>query len=314
MQPEQQQYQNDQQVQPAAAGEQLPPAQMPAGSLPQPGSAPAPQAPPAPALQGGQAQNPDAVPGFTQTPLSKSQKIRNPNSAQNSLLISELRDGLVVMNDGSFRSVVACKSINFDLMSEREREGVEYSYQSFLNSLYFPVQIFVRSQRVDIGPYLDKLEKMRRSQDNMLLGILMDDYIGFIDALSKETNIMDKQFYIVVPYYITGDVSSAVNNSKNMLTGMLAPQKQMHIKIDENAYKKAKEEMSNRVNTVVNGLFQMGVRSVPLNTKELGELYYNVYNPDTAVREPIGDFENFTATYVTKGEGQSPIPDLYRIG
>jgi len=59
------------------------------------------------------------------------------------------------MNDGSFRTVVACKSINFDLMSDREREGVEYSYQNFLNSLNFPVQILIRSQRVDIGPYID---------------------------------------------------------------------------------------------------------------------------------------------------------------
>ena len=61
------------------------------------------------------------------------QPTKNPNSSQNSLLISEIREGMVVMNDGSFRAVVACQSINFDLMSDREREGVEYSYQSFLN-------------------------------------------------------------------------------------------------------------------------------------------------------------------------------------
>ena len=67
------------------------------------------------------------------------------------------------MRDGSFRAVVACKSINFDLMSSREREGVEYSYQNFLNSLYFPMQIFIRSQRVDIGPYIDRLATIRRS-------------------------------------------------------------------------------------------------------------------------------------------------------
>ena len=78
---------------------------------------------------------------------------------------------MVVMNDGSFRAVVACQSINFDLMSDREREGVEYSYQSFLNSLSFPIQILIRSQRVDIGPYLDRLVKIRRDQDNMLLAI-----------------------------------------------------------------------------------------------------------------------------------------------
>src|SRR5450759_2334908 len=118
-------------------------------------------------------------------------KTRNPNSTQNTLLISEIRDGLVIMNDGSFRAVVSCESINFDLMSSREREGVEFSYQSFLNSLYFPVQIFIRSEKVDIGPYLEKLVNLRRSQDNMLLGMLMEDYIRFIDEVSRETNIMD---------------------------------------------------------------------------------------------------------------------------
>lgn len=241
----------------------------------------------------------------TSTPTP--QAARNNNSSQNSLLITELRDGLVVMNDGSFRVVIACKSINFDLMSEREREAIEYSYQSFLNSLNFPIQIFIRSQRVDIGPYIDRLDKLRRSQDNMLLGVLMDDYINFIMTLSQEVNIMDKSFFIIVPYYPSGDVGSAVANSKNMLTSLFKPEKQLHIKIDSATYAKAKEELSNRVGTVVNGLFQIGVRAVQLNTKELSELYYNVYNPDTAVREPLGDFENITnSVVVKKGQGQAP--------
>lgn len=235
---------------------------------------------------------------------------RNPNSAQNSLLISELRDTMVVMNDGSFRAVVACKSINFDLMSSREREGIEFSYQSFLNSLYFPIQIFIRSQRVDIGPYIDRLLQTRRAQDNLLLGVLMDDYINFIDALSQEANIMDKSFFIVMPYYPAGDIDSAVNNSRNLITNLFSPQKQTNIKIDQATYDKAKDEMQNRVSAVTNGLFQMGIRSSRLTTKELGELYYNVYNPDTAVREPLGNFEDYTATYVKKGVGEAPRPNI----
>ena len=112
-----------------------------------------------------------------------------PTSTQATLLISELRDNVVIMKDGSFRAVVACKSINFDLMSDVEREAVEYSYQNFLNSLKFTTQILIRSQRVDIGPYIEKLTEIRRNNDNMLLGVLMDDYINFIDVLSQEANI-----------------------------------------------------------------------------------------------------------------------------
>lgn len=231
---------------------------------------------------------------------------RNPNSAQNSLLVSEIRDNIVIMGDGSFRAVVRCESINFDLMSSREREGVEYSYQSFLNSLYFPVQIFVRSQRVDIGPYLERLVAQRRSQDNMLLGMLMDDYIGFIEEVARNTNIMDKKFYVVVPYFSTGDLSALASASKSIFTAFSKTQDQQHIRIDDASYEKAKTEMSNRVNAVMSGLFQMGVKARQLNTQQLSELYYNSYNPDTAVREPMGSPEDHTGTYVQKGGGPAP--------
>lgn len=241
-----------------------------------------------------------------QAPVAK----RNPNTAQNTLLISELRDNMVIMSDGSFRSVITSKSINFDLMSPREREGVEYAYQSFINALTFPVQVLIRSQRVDIAPYLNRLENTRRGQDNMLLGVLMDNYIDFIDQLAQEANIMDKSFFVVVPYYPGGDLDSAVNASKNLFSNLFKPQKQVDVKINEDVYNKAKEELQNRTNIVLNGLFQMGVRSVQLNTKELGELYYNFFNPDTAVRQPLGDFENVTNTYIKKGDGQAPKPYL----
>ncbi len=231
----------------------------------------------------------------------------NPNTTQNSLQISEIRENMVIMRDGSFRAVVACKSINFDLMSSREREGVEYSYQNFLNSLYFPVQVFIRSQRVDIGPYIDRLVGMRRNQDNMLLGVLMDDYINFIDVLSQEANIMDKSFFIVVPYFPSGDLNDLRDQAKGFFGKIFAKPSTETIKIDQASYEKARDEIKNRVDAVMSGLFQLGVKSVQLNTKELGELYYNVYNPDTAVREPLGDFDNVTSTYVTKAPGPAPV-------
>lgn len=278
----------------------------------------APQAQPIPAaaqpipLQ----QQPPTAPAGTAAPQANTpqgtpvKKPVNTNTAQNTLQIAEIRENMVVMRDGSFRAVVACKSINFDLMSSREREGVEYSYQNFLNSLYFPIQIFIRSQRVDIAPYLDRLSGIRRNQDNMLLGVLMDDYIDFIDALSQEANIMDKSFFIVIPYFPTGDLADIKNQTKGFFSKLFAKQNTDTIKIDEATYNKAKDETKNRVDSVMSGLFQLGVKSVQLNTKELGELYYNIYNPDTAVRQPLGDFDTVTSTYVTKGSGEAPRPNL----
>ena len=158
---------------------------------------------------------------------------KNPNSAQNSLLISVLRENIAIMNEGSFRAVVACEPINFDLMSNEEREAAEYSYQNFLNSLYFPVQILIRSTRVDIGPYLEKLRKLRRSQDNMLLGVLMDDYMSFIEIVAEETNIMQKNFYVVVPYFPTGDLSNLKNASKGIFGSLFSANKQARVMINQ---------------------------------------------------------------------------------
>lgn len=226
---------------------------------------------------------------------------KNPNSTQNTLLFSEIRDDMVIMKDGTFRGIVVCKSINFDLMSSGERDGVELSYQNFLNSLNHPIQILIRSQRVDIRPYIDSLRETRRNQDNMLLGVLMDDYIDFIGALSQQANIMNKTFFITVPYYPNGDNANLVEQGKGFFAKLFAAPKNTVTKIDSATYQKAKDEIANRTEGVMSGLFQLGVQCVRLNTKEIGELFYNSYNPDTAVREPLGNFENTATTYVKKG-------------
>lgn len=271
----------------------------PAPAMPaQPAPAPAP-APVAPA-----AQAPQAAPAAQAQPNPAAQARRqdNPSSSQASLLISELRDSMVIMKDGSFRAVVACKSINFDLMSEEERESVEYSYQNFLNSLTFTVQILIRSQRVDISPYIDRLMELRRQNDNMLLGVLMDDYINFIDILSQEANIMDKSFFIVIPYYTSKEAEKALEQSKNFFHTFTKDKTPPVTRIDRATYDKAVTEINNRAEAVVSGLFQNGIQAVRLNTKELGQLYYNFNNPDTAVREPLGDFNKLAHLYVKKGD------------
>jgi len=238
----------------------------------------------------------------------------NPNSTQNTLQIAEIRDGIVIMNDGSFRSVVMVKSINFDLMSPQEQESVEYAFQGFLNSLYFPIQIFLRSQRVDLQPYIAKLDKIRTEHDNMLLALLMEDYINYIDQLSQQTNIMDKKFYVVIPFFPVVDVQKALTQSKNFLSGLggLFNNKEQHVVINEEDLEKAKTELRNRVQAVLQGLLQCGVQGLPLDTQELIELYYDTYNPDTATRQQLKNFDELTADIIQKGEGAAPQAHLQR--
>ena len=262
------------------------------------------------------------APGFPgqplpSTPLPQPQKDKkeapksNPNSTQNTLLISEIRDGIVIMNDGSFRSVVMVKSINFDLMSGGERESVEYAYQGFLNSLYFPIQIFTRSNKIDLAPYIQRLDKMRTEQDNMLLALLMEDYINFIADLADQSNIMDKVFYVVIPYFPEVDVQKTVQASKGFLSGIMG--KKEHVTtINEAHLEAAKTELRNRVQSVLSGLMQCGIQGLPLDTQELIELYYDAYNPDTATRQQLKNFGDLTAPVITKGEGNAPQPHLER--
>jgi hypothetical protein len=288
----------------APAPSPVPTGPMPAAAMPpaQPrpaGPPPRPMAPPV--------RPPQPAPPAKPAKLTKEQQ-EQLNTTQNSLLISEIRENMVILNDGSFRAVIACESINYDLMSNEEREGIEYSYQNFLNTLYFPTQIVIQSRKIDIKPYLDRLEQIRAKQENMLLGVMMDDYLDFIFDIAEQANIMRKDFFVVVPYVIGGDANSDVNNLKNMTDSMISSvQKKQRIKIDAKNYDKAKDEIKNRVSTILNGLMNIGVRAGQLPTKALSELYYNFYNPDTAINEPISNLQNYTNTlYVKKAPGEPP--------
>ena len=284
---------NPQQVQPNQAGPQMILPQQPNQNMMAAGTN---------NVQNMNMQNLGAAAITAQAAAPVSPNRESPTSTQSTLLISELRDNVVIMKDGSFRAVVACKSINFDLMSDVEREAVEYSYQNFLNSLKFTTQILIRSQRVDIGPYIEKLSEIRRNNDNMLLGVLMDDYINFIDILSQEANIMDKSFFIIVPYYSSPDAEKVLQQTKNFFKTFSRAKAAEVTHIDRATYDKALSELTNRVDTIISGLFQIGIHSVRLNTRELAELYYNFNNPDTAVREPLVDFSKLATMYVKKGE------------
>lgn len=232
-------------------------------------------------------------------------KPRQSKSTQDSMLISEIRDGVVVMRDGSLRAVIIASAINFDLMSPQERDAVEYSYQGFLNSLHFPIQILVKSQKIDLDAYIERLGELRGEQGNELLGLLMDDYIANIRALVEEVNIMDKQFYVVVPYFPPATSKLKQGNIASGLAGIFKPQ--AVTTLVETDFQAFKEELSQRVGQVSAGLNQIGVRNIPLNTQELIDLYYASYNPDVAQNQKLIDARQLQTAAVTKGEGQAPV-------
>lgn len=228
---------------------------------------------------------------------------RANKSTQSTLLISEIKDGVVVMRDGSMRGVILGSAINFDLMSSAEQESVEYAYQSFLNSLHFPIQIVIKSQKIELSGYLEKLKGLRGEQSNDLLGALMEDYIANITALIDEVNIMDKQFYVVVPYF----PPSVITQSANLVTGVKAAfEPTPVITVTEEEFRKSKQELSQRMALAASGMSQMGIRAISLGTQELVDLYYSWYNPEVAANQKLVDINQIGTPVVTKGDGAAP--------
>ncbi len=218
-------------------------------------------------------------------------------------MISEIKDGVVVMRDGSLRGVILGSAINFDLMSPPEQEAVEYAYQGFVNSLHFPIQIVIKSQRIDLGGYMEKLDTLRGEQANELLGALMDDYIANIHALVDEVNIMDKQFYVVVPYF----PPLTVQKTSNLISGIKAAFEPIPvITVAEEDFRKYKQELSQRMALAASGMSQMGIRAISLGTQELVDLYYSWYNPDVAQNQKLIETSQLGTPVVTKGEGTAP--------
>lgn len=224
-------------------------------------------------------------------------------STQNTLLITEIKDGVVLMKDGSMRAVILGSAINFDLMSPQEQDGVEFAYQGFLNSLHFPIQILIKSQKIDLDNYIEKLQAKRTEQPNDLLGLLMEDYIANIKSLVEEVNIMDKQFYVVVPFYPPTNVKKTVS----LITGLKAAfQPTPVITVSEDEFKHYKQELSQRVALVSSGMSQIGIRAIALGTQELIDLYYGWYNPDVAANQKLIDTAQLMTPVVEKGEGSAP--------
>lgn len=224
-------------------------------------------------------------------------------STQTHLNFSEVRDGVVIMRDGSLRMIVLCSPTNYDLKSPQEKDAIEFAYQGFLNGLHFPIQICIQSRKIDLDSYLDNLDQVLADQTNPLLAGLMEDYIYNIRDLLNEVNIMDKKFFVVVPYYV-GDVATKQNVFKQ-LGGVLSAPKDVVQTTKQ--FEERKRELIQRTNTVAQGLASIGVRTAVLRTQEVIELFYGSYNVEESQHQALTDTQNITTPYVTR-EGGPPQP------
>jgi len=201
--------------------------------------------------------------------------------------IAEIRDDLVIMKDGTMRAVLLASSINFALKSEEEQEAVISAYVGFLNSLEYPLQIVVQSRRMNIDNYLKRLDDQRKTQKNELLKTQIADYVDFISQLVSLGDIMSKRFYIVVPY----------NPLSDKRKGFFARLQEVFtpaglIRLQEKEFMTRKGILQTRLEHIQTSLNSMGVSAVQLDTQGLIEMYYNVYNPDSAETTKMTGIEN----------------------
>jgi hypothetical protein len=188
------------------------------------------------------------------------------SSTQQFLEFEEIKEGILVLRGRQVRGVLMVSSQNFALKSEEEQQAIIFQFQSFLNSLDFPLQISIQSRRLNITGYLDYLKGLEANQQNELLKKQTEDYRLFVERLITGGSIMAKNFFVTVPF----SFFEVVDGGKPKLTGSLS----------EEEFQRMKNQLWQRMEYVALGLRRAGLQVVPLNTEELIELLWSWHHPE----------------------------------
>ena len=212
-------------------------------------------------------------------------------AAQRHLDIAEIKDDVVILKDGTLRSVLMVSSINFALKSEDEQQAIISQYVSFLNSLEFPLQVVIQSRRLNIEKYIEKLKEAERNQKNELLKIQIADYRAFVNELVDLGQIMQKHFFVVIPYSPLSDKQKGFFQRAGEV---LSPA--TSVRLAEDRFQQRKSALEIRVGHIKSALNSMGLKSVRLDTQGLIELYYRVYNPELYESQKMVDTDKMRVT------------------
>ena len=220
----------------------------------------------------------------------KTSKASTLTSTQQHMQIAEIRDNVLVLKNGGLRTVLKTSSINFNLKSEAEQNSIIYSYQNFLNTLEYPIQILVKSKKLEIDDYIEKIRGFGDKQQNPLLKKQTFEYAEYIQKLVEYADIMEKEFYVIVPY----DPPRAEKKGifKEFLKYMHSKDSVVDIKRRHSEFEQLKKGLSQRVNVVKTGLEQSGLKVDELTTHEIIELFYKTYNPGISREEKIESLQD----------------------
>ncbi len=198
-------------------------------------------------------------------------------STQQHLDIDDIRDNIVILRNGNAVSILQTTAVNFDLLSEREQDSMIFAYAALLNSLTYPIQVIVRSKRMDISNYLKLLSEAEQKATNQQLAYQINLYSNFIKELVSRNQVLDKRFYIVIPY--AGTTLSQALTIPSLFAKKAPVEDRWHI------LEKAKVNLGPKVDHLVKQVSRIGVKAHELTTEELVEFFYDLYNPDVSLEQ-----------------------------
>lgn len=222
----------------------------------------------------------------------KQNRSKVTSSTQTHIRIGEIRDNVLVLKNGGMRAVLKTSSINFNLKSEEEQNSIIYAYQGFLNSLEFPIQILVRSKKLDIDNYIEQVKQLGEKQLNKLLQEQTYEYADYIKRLVEYADIMEKEFYVIVPYD-PGRIDQT-NKFQSFFQRLAPKDSYADIKRRYGEFEHLKKALNQRLNVVKTGLENCGLKVKQLDTMELIEIFYNSYNPVTSRNQKLKDIGETT--------------------
>ena len=202
--------------------------------------------------------------------------IKGP-ATQEFIDIDKIRDGIVIMKNGGLRMVLLCGSRNLELESIDSQSAIIGAYADFINSFEWPLQILIHSRKMDIKPYLASLEERLKVQENELLKIQTAEYIDFMKSFVTLSEIMVKRFYVVVPFDL---IESSKEGPLDKIGSLFRPMSKKPEEMDDEKFRGYQTQLLQRTEHTILTLAHVGIRSAALQTEELIELFYNLYNPE----------------------------------
>ncbi len=196
------------------------------------------------------------------------------STTQDHLDVQDIAQDLVVLKDGSACLVLEVSALNFGLLSEKEQDATIYAYAQLLNSLTFSIQIVVSSKQKDISDYLSLLDLQLGKTANSLLHDQLAKYRDFIKTVVRQGNVLDKKFYVAIPFSslelgISSNFKSLISINKKSPT---PPKPQAEI------LARAALALSPKRDHLARLLARIGLRARQLTSPELIQFFFSSYH------------------------------------